>query len=217
MDQREEKLTFLQELLADQSWETVSNNEEILLQRRFLKNSPIACFKASGIVDADAESLVKFVWDTYNDESGIKKYDTDMASYTVVENFDENTRLCYQINNLSWPLWSRDVSYLQCKIVDGNACEQSSQHDLPVKGQGNTTYILMWSVDSNATPRQDDKYVRAHINVSAYVFEQRDNGCMVHRIAHIDPAGVIPVSIINSYAEKTTHMIKNLRAEFCSF
>jgi hypothetical protein len=71
----------------------------------------------------------------------------------------------------------------------------------------------MFSVETDTQSEQKDKYVRAVINISAYVFQQCDKGCLVYRIGHVDPAGIIPTSVINSYATKTRDIIEFLRSQ----
>lgn len=202
MDQFDEKINLLSKIINDTTdWETVNEANGITSQRKMMSGSNIACFKSFGLVNAGAEKLKSFVWNVYDNELSMKKYDPEMLRYQIIEdlsvspNSGELARLCYQINKLPWPLWSRDLVYLQRSF------------DTP-----DGSFILMYSVESNATPRQDDKYVRANINISAYGFTQVDvNRCMVYRIAHIDPAGLIPTNVINSYASKTTKMIEQLK------
>lgn len=193
MNQVEEKLKFLEDLCDNSGWEGVSNSDGVCTERRFFPDSGYACFRSYGLVTNSPDVLAEFVWKGYNDFGSMKSHDSDVTLYNIIESND-NYRVCHQINSLQWPIWPRELVYYQTCIT-----------------RNDNIYILMYSTESNSVPRQDDKYVRATINISGYVFKPHENGCMVYRIAHIEPNGSIPASIINGYADKTTHMIRTLK------
>lgn len=194
MDQIDEKFNFLMELIENDTWEPVSNLDNVRIQRKFLPGCAIACFMADGFVNANPDELMNFVWSIYENVESMKKYDPDISNYHIFSLPNTDARLCYQINTLPWPLWHRDLVYLQS-----------------IKVTNNGKWFLMYSVESTDIPKKDEQYVRAVINISAYGFVPEGNGCHVYRIAHVDPAGSIPSSIINNYADKTSKMIKELR------
>ena len=190
-----EKIKFLTKLMNDDDWELFKTETGVLTERKFIRNSDIACFRSSGFVYASPEDLLNYVSQIYDSFESIKQYDNDVTHYeVVVDKLTDDSRLCYQVNSLSWPIWSRDVLYVQMmKKVD------------------DSYWLVMYSVESPIRPIQADKYVRAVINISAYGFTPENDGCRVCRIAHIDPQGSIPVSVINSYADKTSNVIKRLQ------
>ena len=195
----QEKLDFLVDLVNDDNWQQVLLSDKIITQKRSLPNSSIDCFRSYGIVNSTSEELIEFIWNTYSNKDSIKIYDPDVAEYNIIiESSDNNTRICHQVNNLPWPILPRESVYLQKKLVHDDAM-----------------YILMYSVETNVTPIQADKYVRTNINISAYVLiPQAESGCMVYRIAHVDPAGSIPIGVVNSYASKTANMIRHLQEKY---
>ncbi|XWV25822.1 START domain containing protein [Tupanvirus soda lake] len=195
MQVSDEKLTFLNQLVDDNDWEVVLESEGITTQKKILHGSDIACFRSYGVVNADMDDLMEYVWNTYSSFDSVRSYDLDVSEYGIISNLDQNTRICRQVNSLPWPMWPRETVYLQ----RSEDCAGAS-------------YIYMYSVECNEVPRQDNKYVRAIINISAYVFRPTIDGCMVYRIAHVDPCGLIPVSLVNSYATKTTNMIRHLKS-----
>ena len=209
MELVQEKLDFLVDLVNDDNWQQVLSDNKIITQKRSLPNSSIDCFRSYGMVNSTCEELMEFIWDTYSDKDSIKIYDPDVVEYNIVENtdnntdnnIDNNTRICHQINNLPWPIWPRESVYLQKRLIREDA-----------------SYILMYSVETNATPIQSDKFVRTNINISAYVLIPQkasdESGCMVYRIAHVDPAGSIPIGVVNSYASKTANMIRHLQSKY---
>jgi hypothetical protein len=197
MERSEEKINFVTNLINDDNWKLVSALEGITIERKPLLGNSIDCFRAYGMVNADQKELADIIWNKYNDMDSIKSSDSDISDYRIVDNIDSNTRICYQVNNLQWPLWPRESVYLQLRVIRDNA-----------------TYIYMYSIETDAVPQQPDKFVRANINISAYVLIPCHSGCTVYRIAHIDPSGSLPVGIINSYASKTGGMIKHLQKKY---
>ena len=194
MEQLNDKIKLVSKLIKDNNWETMSIDDDIVSQRKYLPGSNIGAFRSYGFVNADVSTICNSIWNIYTHSDLIKQYDLDVIHYEIVSNINKNTRLCYQINQLPMPLWSRDLVYLQTYIVDKDI-----------------SYILMYSVETNSRPKLPDKYVRAIIDISAYVIIPSNKGCIVHRIGHIDPQGLIPSFIINQYVGKTAKIIKLLK------
>jgi len=188
------KLNYLIGLNTDENWNTVNETDNILTQKKILSSNDVACFKSSGFVNTTMNTLLKFIWNIYDNYNNIKQYDPDISKFDIIENLSENTRICYQVNNLSWPCSPREFIYLQTKIIMNNEC-----------------YILMYSVDSiKYNQLRDEENVKAYIIVSGFCIKERKTGCEIHRITHIDPAGSIPLSIVNNNANKTKNVIKKI-------
>ncbi len=193
MDSINEKINFFKQLLTDQSWQAVQTINSIKVEKKMIPNSDIACFKSSGIVNAKADDLIKYVWNIYNTKENVQVFDTDITEYNIVCKLDSQTRICRQVNKLPWPMWPRESVYIQY-----------------VGSEANQSYIIMFSVECEEVPVQTDKFVRSNINISAYIFEPCESCTMIHRIAHIEPCGNIPSSLINGYATKTAGVIQHL-------
>lgn len=192
----EEKFAELRNILKSE-WQLVKKEDNITIEKKILPGSEIACFKAMGHVNAEAKILFDYVRHVYDSFDGMKEHDKKILEFEIIEKINDNTKICYQINSLVWPIWSRDLLYVQTtKFID------------------NEYWIYMYSTESDKKPIQKDKYVRAKLNISAFGFVPDKNGTMVYRIAHIDPAGNIPTKVINSYASKITTMIYALRKRF---
>lgn len=198
MDQIGEKLEFLKQLINSFDWQTVKQTDNICTQKKFLPESKFACFRSFGTVNSTPPKLMDFVWQLYGSSDYIKKHDPEILDYYILETINENSRICYQINNMPWPIWPRDCIYLQHKYIDND-------------GIG---YIFMYSINTNVNQEQNNKCVRAIIDISAYVFQPYNGWCKVYRIAHINPAGSIPASVVNNYATKTRSIIEILRNNF---
>lgn len=209
MDKLYEKLNWIKELVTETKllsktgvpdWEFVKQIDNMTMLRRFLPGSDIACFKSNGLIAANTRMLSDYIWKTFNSEENMKVNDGNILKYEVVENIDENTRICHQINSLPWPLWPREFVFIQSRVIEPDG-----------------TYIYMYSVDHKKVPPQPTKYVRATINISGFVFKPKDNECMVHRLAHIEPNGLIPTAVVNNYSDKTMLMIRKMRNHFHDF
>ena len=190
----DQKFKSMIDLMNKEDWELVKCEDNVVTERKFLENSDIACFRSSGFVEANPEDLLEYVSKIYDSFESVKQYDNDVIKYEVVEQLSDESRLCYQVNSMPWRIWARDVLYIQM-----------------VKKKGNNYWLFMHSVESPIRPLQNDQYVRAVINVSAYGFVPENDGCRVYRVAHINPGGLIPISVINNYADKTATVIKRLQ------
>ena len=198
----EQKLEFILEQIPIDvnTWEikNVSTNPPLLVGKKIFSNCDVPCFLGMGTVKkTKPEQLMNFIWDVYQDPIQMKKSDPDIAEYQILDTVNDHTRICHQVNNLSWPLWQRDMVYCQSKIIHENSC-----------------WLIMFSMQSEKAPRSDDKYVRALVHISAYGFVPDDDHCTVYRFAHVDPAGYIPTSLLNSYGDKTVTMIKEMQQQF---
>lgn len=193
MDINSQKINFLKQLMTDKTWRPIHTLKEIIIEKKMIEDSNIACFKSSGVINCKTDELIKYVWNIYNTKDNIQAFDPDITEYEIVNNIKNNSRVCRQVNKLPWPMWSRESVYLQM-----------------IKKDGDMSYIIMYSVDSDNVQEQPNKYVRSNVNISAYVFESCDSCTMMHRIAHIEPCGKIPSSLVNSYATKTASVIQHL-------
>lgn len=195
MELVQRKLEYLGTLFDSDEWSNCGHQNDILSESLAVKKARINCFRSSTAIRTDVQTLVDYVWDTYNSLEEMK--DDDIVEYEIIENIDSDTRICRQVNKLPWPLWPRESVYFQHRF----------QKDEIV-------YILMFSVLDDRVPLNNDKYVRSTILVSGYVFIPQKNSTMIYRIAHVDPVGNIPASIVNSTATKTSTVLRRLQKVF---
>lgn len=189
-----EKIKLLQSLMKNKNWELFKFENGISTERKYLKNSDIACFRSSAYIDTSAEDLLDYVTKIYDTFESVNQYDQDVVQYEIIKKLTDESRLCYQINSMPWPIWFRDLLYIQI-----------------IKKIDNAYWFYMYSVESDIKPKDESKYVRAIVNISAYIFFPENSGCRIYRIAHIDPSGSIPTNLINNYADKTSTVIKRLK------
>eukprot|EP01120_Amphizonella_sp_Union-15-10_P006088 TRINITY_DN1900_c0_g1_i1.p1 TRINITY_DN1900_c0_g1~~TRINITY_DN1900_c0_g1_i1.p1 ORF type:complete len:236 (-),score=50.51 TRINITY_DN1900_c0_g1_i1:44-664(-) len=155
--------------------------------------SPIECYRVSGIVNASPSRLADIIWSRTKEDWQI--VDDAVVEWEIKQQIDDNTRIVYQVNKLTWPLWSRDLVYVQSRAV-----------------QGDTHVIAAKSIQYEPIPEYKDKYVRAELNVSAFVFAPgpEDGKTLASRIIHVDPAGSIPTAVVNATAKKVFKFIDSL-------
>jgi len=193
MELLDDKLHLLRDLMESNAWLTISENNGIVTQKISLPRSKIACYRSYAMIGDKMDNILEYIWNAYNNHKHIKNFDHDISGYRVMNNVNENSRICYQINNLVWPFWPRDFIYFQTKIITDTE-----------------SVILMYSTDSKDISIHN-RYVRTATNISAFVIKDCEIGCMVYRIDHIDFGGIIPLATCNRYDNKTTDWIKKLK------
>eukprot|EP01119_Soliformovum_irregulare_P001753 TRINITY_DN11536_c0_g1_i1.p2 TRINITY_DN11536_c0_g1~~TRINITY_DN11536_c0_g1_i1.p2 ORF type:complete len:219 (-),score=57.81 TRINITY_DN11536_c0_g1_i1:64-690(-) len=183
-------------LLQDETgWTKIAEDQGCVIFEKPMQGQPLNCYKAVGDVSAPPKKVLDVIWGAREDTW--KKVDDSLEKWEIVEEVDENTSILSQVNKVQWPLWSRDLSMVRAKVEEG-----------PL------SMVLFKSVDHPKIPRQDDKYVRANVIYSAYVFEPTAADAektKVTRILLVDPAGNIPTTFVNMSAKKTNSSILFLR------
>lgn len=49
----------------------------------------------------------------------MKEHDKKILEFEIIEKISDHSKICYQINSLGWPIWSRDFVYVQTtKCID---------------------------------------------------------------------------------------------------
>lgn len=192
-----DKINFLNSLIEDKEWICISNQDDIITEQKNVENANMCCLRYYSIINAKPEELQSHIWDIYKKMDTIKQFESTLENYCVVKYYDDNTRLCYETNKLPWPLWPRELVYLQRRIRNNG-----------------TLYILMYSVEPPEIVCDKNKYVRAYINVSAFILKPYVNKTLLYRVMYFDPAGVIPSSLITTYATRATSLIKYLKTKF---
>ena len=170
-------------------WKVSDESNGAKLDLKAVPGSSINAARVKGTVRASPEKLadLMFGWA----EADWKKWSPDIESWGVVEQVSDDTRVVRQVNKLSWPLWNRETVFFVAKrkLEDGSYI------------------IVVKSVDHDKAPKQDDKFVRAKILISFFLFEPIEGGhSNVTRVLHVDPAGNIPTAVINANI-KSTHAV----------
>jgi hypothetical protein len=173
---------------------TVSKEEgNTVLSVKTCPGSSVNCARAVGPVKGKPEELIEKLWAFRKAEW--QKWSDDVEEWNIIDEVDENTRVVYQVNKLPWPIWNRDACFAQAKGED------SGVH-----------YLISFSVEHEKAPRQDQKYVRASVIIGVYAFEADGDVTKATRIIHLDPAGNIPSSLVNSKTSSVFQVIEQLNS-----
>lgn len=184
-------------LLSQTDWTLISDTNNIRLESKTFPNiCAVDCFRTSGVINSTPQILCKEVWN--ETEGSIKKKDPDITEYKIVDQGD-NWKVYYQVNKMSWPLWSRKACCAQVKIQEGE-----------------DYWILIFSVDHEKVPLENETYVRPIVHGSIYKFELFNGKTKVSKLSHIDPSGYIPASVVSMYASKLTKTISDWMAVYKS-
>lgn len=200
MDRTDIVFKFLTDLMNEDKWQLVKQEDDIITEKINIAGSEIGCYRANAFINYDPEELLQHVWKMYDDSDAVKKNDNSITFYQVVAKPQEDIKISYQVNSLGWPIWPRDMLYLQTIRTAKN----------------NSKWIIMYSVESEDFPPKPDQCVRANITISAFGFVAENNGCRIYRLAHVDPAGSIPPSIVNIYADKISGIVRDLRRDLAN-
>jgi hypothetical protein len=172
--------------LMDDKWISFSETDSIKIETRELSNTTINAFKASGMINKNADVLVDYIWNANEEVS--RRHDPDISEYRLVE-YSNDHKVTRQLNKLVWPLWDRETVYYQTKIY-----------------LGESIWIVGFSIDHPKCPHDETQHVRTILNYSVYGFVPNplnNRQTTVYKVIHLDPNGNIPSQLINSNVEKT--------------
>ena len=180
-----------------EGWKVDIDKDGAVLESRAVTGSALNAYRVKGVVNATPQKCIDLLWGW--GEADWKKWSPDIESWQVLETPSESTRIIHQVNKLTWPLWSRDVVILMTKQKLDNGAE----------------VLILKSVENSKAPPQTDKYVRAQIITSFFLFEPVEGGkSQVTRALHVDPAGNIPTAVINASAKGTHAVIEQFNKLF---
>ncbi len=158
----------------------VNKSNEFIVDKFYLDHVYCNGYRSFGKINASMHDIINCIWNIYGNENNIKECDDNICHYKLVNEIDDDTRICYQINNIMWPYWKRDMLYLQKKII-----------------QDNVSYILMYSVEMNNITTSD-KIVRAYLYVGGYVAFPSIDGTHIYKMIAVDFGKNIPYFISSS-------------------
>ncbi|KAL6057197.1 hypothetical protein QOT17_015637 [Balamuthia mandrillaris] len=191
-----ENFKRVKEMVAETSgWTEEKNEGGAVLYSREVSGSPLRCYKVVSDINATPKELAELLYGFKFEEWN--KMDSNVTAWRVVEEIDDKNKVIHQVNKLPWPLWARDVCII-CSFVEENG----------------TYYLVYVSVDHPQAPRDDSQYVRADLQLSGYVFAPSADGqgTTMTRVIHLDAAGNIPSSVINSSAKSLHGLPAKIRA-----
>lgn len=188
-------ITSVKQLLIQNDWTFISNNNDILLESKKFDNSPVSCFRASCIINSSASNLFNHIKSL--NETDWKKLDNDITEWKILEQTNEY-RTIAQVNKLPWPLWWRKGVNKLYEIENNGSY-----------------YMVGKSVDYNDMNKDASQYVIVNILQNIYAFEYIDtNKTKVYRLLHLDPCGNIPNVVIDASANKLCNLLNELKNKF---
>eukprot|EP01087_Luapelamoeba_hula_P016862 TRINITY_DN522_c0_g1_i1.p1 TRINITY_DN522_c0_g1~~TRINITY_DN522_c0_g1_i1.p1 ORF type:complete len:205 (-),score=27.54 TRINITY_DN522_c0_g1_i1:101-715(-) len=168
-------------LMAEEDW-TVSNTaDNCVMSSKAISGEPINMFRATGHLKGRTAKQMSDLIKGFGEKEW-KQVDSDVVEWQVVEQIPDGV-IIYQQNKLPWPLWHRTTVYSQCYYEE--------------EGK---TYVVAISCEHPDKPDEPAKFVRATINISVFEFVDEEGGCQCTRLVHVNPAGNIPSSVVNSVA-----------------
>jgi hypothetical protein len=190
--QGQKVLALTKKYLSQYDWTHVYTNDNgTSLKKKVFKHTPFPCFISEATINKPFEELVKRKW--LVNELVVKNDDPEIKSWYIVDSGDE-WKVCHQINNCPWPIWSRELVFAQVKIVDGT-----------------TVWLVAFSVDRSDVKIDQNNNVKAVILMSVWSFTPiSKNQTKVQRIVHVDPKGLIPAFLVDSTVDKHIKIIDNL-------
>ena len=186
-------------LLSQDSWNFVSEANDVRVFSRELDGSSVKVIKGEGTVEANAELIYSVVSDPYRRQW----YDETCTESRVVESLDESTNLvhnCFEARTIFCRAASRDFVFVA----------RSSQL------QNGTCVVASKSVDSELVPPLKN-FVRARVLLGGWIIRpssQNSNRSLVTYIIHLDLGGSVPMWIKKLVMEDQPMCINRLRKLF---
>ena len=183
--------SFLYAEPSQSPWQLKRSQDGIPVYTRKVDGSPILEYKANVIVDAPISKVITL----FEDEKQIPRWYYQCVHAEMVENDGPKQEVIYLILHLPWPVASRDFVFKRTKLEDTKDLVSYSLTALPdrlplVKGM-----IRVQTIKSFWT-------FKSLPNDQTQIFFQQ----------HTDPAGSVPISIINQLAVQTPfYTLKNFR------
>lgn len=184
---------FTNVINAEQSpWQLRETKEGIPVYTRKVAGSPILEYKANVTVNAPIPKVIAL----FEDEKQIPRWYYQCVHSELVANENPKQKVIYLILHLPWPVAPRDFVFRRSRSEDS--------------ANGMITYTL------TALPErlpQIKGMIRVNSIKSIWSFKSLPDGqTEVFFQQHTDPAGSVPISIINQLAVQTPfNSLKNFR------
>lgn len=178
---------------GDSLWELYDEHDGAEVCMSDYQNSSVKVLRGIVEINADAKELANFVWNLR-----VEDWQKIDPMITGLEDFDEseNYRIRSEIIELPWPLWPRETAYGMQRI----------------KEEGGKHWIIQRNIESHHVPLQQDKYVRAHLGIGAFLLEDLGNSqSLLTRVLQCDVNGSLPVMVSNMFMGKMSGQLKWIR------
>jgi len=176
----------------DSAWQLRNNSQEgIPVYTRKIDGSPILEYKANVVIDAPISKAIAL----FEDEKQIRRWYYQCVRSELVENEGPKNEIIYLILHLPWPVASRDFVFRRTKSVDPD---------------GTISYVLTALPDRLPAVKG---MVRVKSIKSIWRFKSLpQNKTEIYFQQHTDPAGSVPVTLVNQLAVETPfYSLENFR------
>lgn len=173
-------------------WQLKENKEGIPVYTRKVEGSPILEYKANVIIDAPILKAIAL----FEDDKQISRWYYQCVHSELVEHDGPKEEVIYLILHLPWPVASRDFVFRRSRSED--------------KALGTIAYTLT-ALPDRLPPVKG--MIRVTSIKSTWIFKSLPQGkTELFFQQHTDPAGSIPISLINQLAVQTPfYSLKNFR------
>lgn len=176
-------------LLIENNWKQKSNNNDVILESKQKHTDDIPYYRLNTVINKRCGQLFNKIW--FNNLKEARKFDSDISEFAILES-GNNWRVCRQVNQSAWPVWARETVYAQVVI-----------------NEGKQTWIIGFSVSHSKAPLQENKYVRAKINMAIYGLIDMGDKTFVWELSYINPAGSITSNMLTLYSDKLIDIVNN--------
>jgi len=192
------KLEQLKSLVSDGGWTPVEfaapGGYDVKVHSKPTSDSLLNTQLGDAILPAPAHEVLKIAFSTNAEE--LKAWDVDLLTVKVLQELSPNAKLYISTHVTPFPINTREFVALRFQHIDPDG----------------TCYCWGASLNRLDVPETSGN-VRGVIDVSGWIIEpikENPNTCRCRRIFRIDPKGLIPVFIVNSYKAKAGHFMVTL-------
>jgi hypothetical protein len=189
-------ITTVLEKIGQKDWRLISDqNGTTLESKSYLNVCLMPCYRARRPkIQKSPTNLLGRVWNI--NKKIVMQDDPDVTDWEVLEE-GKGWRIIWQKMKLPFPIWPRDIVYVQT-MVD----------------HGDSTYLVMYSTTHPKAPEDPTQFVRSQMHTNVFGFQKRGDGLTDgFKVTQIDPAGSIPTWVVNMFTGKLTGMLNKIADE----
>ena len=181
-------LAKFKNLRSNKSWVFEMNKNNVELSRLSVNTCPFPAYHVKSVYNKSKEDLVQKIWGVDSEEKA-KANDPKLVTWKCVDS-GKNWKVITQTNSVVWPVWNRQLTFLQVRIDEGDH-----------------TYLVGTTIDRKDVKNLSYDHVIADLHMSVYDYHDNKNGTTtVDRITLLDPQGSIPVSLVTMYSSNLVNL-----------
>ena len=171
-------------------WIRVVNEKNMTFYKKSTADCPVVMVRGLAVLEGIP---LEVMWKAVADTTLRSGWESLMGTFEVLErNQEEHSEVVYYSMKVPFPFKDRDFVQKRTLLFD-----------YPVKGQ-----ILMHYMSVENQKRPDTgNFVRAHTYIAGYLFKELSQfplRCSIQLITQVDVKGLVPVSLVNMFAARST-------------